>query len=161
MKMLRGTFSGLAQLQTYMKTERRSEGWLVVFETRAHAAEDMPPWFIGDRQLRIDFADGLKQFVVELRADEERCAHKRIELWTNRLEQACALRRDQRSKGANHIQASCLSRAPCWKVVENDPVGRELDGERQCLPLAVTQAPAQQRRWWQDTRRLYSQPGRE
>lgn len=36
MKILRGTFSGLAQLQTYMRTERRSEGWLVVFETRAH-----------------------------------------------------------------------------------------------------------------------------
>jgi hypothetical protein len=36
MKVLRSAFSGVAQLQTYMKTEKRSEGWLVVVETRAH-----------------------------------------------------------------------------------------------------------------------------
>ena len=34
-RTLRG-FTGLAQLQTYMRTEGRSEGWLVVFETRPH-----------------------------------------------------------------------------------------------------------------------------
>jgi hypothetical protein len=94
--------------------------------------------FSRDGELRIDFAGHLKQFVVELRAEEERRAQERIEFWTNRLEQAHALRCDQRTKSANHIQAGCLSRASCGKVVENDPVGLEFDGERQCLPVAVT-----------------------
>ena len=79
--------------------------------------------FNRDGELRIDFTGRQKQFVVELRAEEERRAHKRIEFWTNRLEQARALRCEQRTKSANHIQAGCLSRPPCWKVVENDPVG--------------------------------------
>jgi hypothetical protein len=35
-------------------------------------------------------------------------------------------------------------RPPCWKVVENDPIGLEFAGERQGLPPAVTQASAQQ-----------------
>lgn len=33
-KILTGTFTGLAQLETYMKTEKRREGWLVVFDAR-------------------------------------------------------------------------------------------------------------------------------
>jgi hypothetical protein len=100
--------------------------------------------FSRDGELRTDFAGRQKQFVVELRAEEERRAPKCIKFWTNRLEQAHALRCDQRSQSANHIQAGCLSRTPCWKVVENDPVDLEFDGERQCLPLPSAQASAQQ-----------------
>ena len=72
---------------------------------------------------QIDFSGRTKQFVVELRAEEERRGAQSIEFWTNRLEKARALRRNQRTESANHIEAGGLSRAPCRKVVGNDPVG--------------------------------------
>jgi hypothetical protein len=43
MKILRGTFSGVAQLQAYMKTEKRTQGWLVVFDARAHGRRPSLP----------------------------------------------------------------------------------------------------------------------
>ncbi len=79
--------------------------------------------FSRDGELRIDFSSRLEQCVVELRTEEERRGAQTIEFWTNRLEQARALRCDQRAKRANHIQAAGLGRAPGWKVVEDDPVG--------------------------------------
>lgn len=35
MKLLRSRFTGLAQLQSYMKTENRRTGWLVIFDARS------------------------------------------------------------------------------------------------------------------------------
>ena len=34
LKILRNSFRGAAQLQSYMETEQRREGWLVVFDAR-------------------------------------------------------------------------------------------------------------------------------
>src|SRR5436190_952656 len=72
--------------------------------------------------------------------------------------QYCACRRKPE---CNNRESLVLFAGKTQQVVENDPVGLEFDGERQCLPLAVTQASAQQRCRWQDARRLYLQPGRE
>ena len=58
--------------------------------------------FSRDGELRIDFSSRLEQCVVELRTEEERRGAQTIEFWTNRLEQARALRCDQRAKRANH-----------------------------------------------------------
>lgn len=46
MKILRGTFTGVAQLQAYMKTEKRTHGWLVVFDARAHGKRPALPTVI-------------------------------------------------------------------------------------------------------------------
>ena len=41
-KILKGSFSGVAQLETYMRTERRREGWLVVFDARKNKNSVLP-----------------------------------------------------------------------------------------------------------------------
>ena len=42
------------------------------------------------RRSRVNFSGSSKEFVVELRVEEERRAQKRVEFWANRLEQARA-----------------------------------------------------------------------
>jgi len=43
MKIQSSSFEGLGQLQTYMKTEGRKEGWLVVFDARPSSRRDPIP----------------------------------------------------------------------------------------------------------------------
>jgi hypothetical protein len=44
MKLIRSNFTGVSQLQTYMKTENRKHGWLVYFDARDPARrDDIPP----------------------------------------------------------------------------------------------------------------------
>lgn len=44
LKILKGKLSGASQLQTYMRTERKSKGWLVLFDARPHQTrkEEIP-----------------------------------------------------------------------------------------------------------------------
>ena len=58
LKMLKGKMSGVSQLQTYMRTEDRKAGWLVLFDCRpvASRSESIPA--------RISLAEGLVNVVV-------------------------------------------------------------------------------------------------
>ena len=43
MKLIRSNFTGVSQLQTYMKTENRKHGWLVYFDARDPTSRDVIP----------------------------------------------------------------------------------------------------------------------
>lgn len=57
MKVLTSTFVGVSQLQTYMKTEGRKEGWLVVFDARPTSKRDPIPQ-------SIPTSDGVVKVIV-------------------------------------------------------------------------------------------------
>jgi hypothetical protein len=46
MKLIRSNFTGVSQLQTYMKTENRKHGWLVYFDARDPTRRDIIPAFL-------------------------------------------------------------------------------------------------------------------
>lgn len=65
-----------------------------------------------------------------------RCA-KRIECRTNTRKQRVPLRDEQDSGRSGDQQLELLRNATCRAIVEKDPLGVNLNGQRQRLSLAV------------------------
>ena len=84
---------------------------------------------------------------------------KTINLWTYDWRQTGALRSEQYSERANHIQAGRVCNASRGKVIENDSVWTSFERQRDRLTLAVRQRAAQDGLWQGTFQRSNLQPG--
>ena len=80
---------------------------------------------------------------------------------SNAGDEALSLGFEKQAKGADHTHAGCLGGAPRWKVVEDDRVSANVDGQRDRLSLAVTQSPLRRECRPSACRRLHRHPRRK